>query len=111
VTVKDPDLDDEYQPVAISDYWGLISLLFFLAAMTTRFLVRLLPPGMRGYGTLPPLAAKAVPLLALVGILASLAGLRRKRQDVVARLGLLFNLVVFILGSLFLLAFWIIRMR
>lgn len=98
----DPDANSEYEVVAFGDYWGVLSLLFFAASLTTRYLVRLLP--VRGYASLPPLSVKAVPVLALVGVVAALAGLRRSKNNSLARFALFVNLVVLGLSALLVIA-------
>lgn len=94
-----PGTGDEaaYDAVALPDLWGVFSLAFFLGAMTTRYLVRLLPPELQGWDRLPPNAVVAVPLLAAVGLTAALWGGRRR--SLLCRAGFYLNLSLLLLSA------------
>jgi hypothetical protein len=59
-----PPLDEgEYAVLQVPDAWHVLSLIFFIAALGARFLVRFLPQG-RGIFYRPVLTAFSVPVLA-----------------------------------------------
>lgn len=97
----------EYAVLRVPDAWHVLSLVFFLAALGSRYLVRFLPSG-RGYLYRPVLAAFLVPLLAGIGLLLGLVGLRRPATRGVARVAVFLNAVVLVLSALALAAFFYI---
>lgn len=101
----------EYTTVSLGSVWGVASLLLFVAALTARQLLGLLPFQLQGYHLMPPLAVRLTPVLAVAGVLLGLIGLRRERRRSVALLGIGLNTIVVILSSLFLIGFWWVRLR
>ncbi|HVG08366.1 MAG TPA: hypothetical protein VNM67_11720 [Thermoanaerobaculia bacterium] len=103
-----PPFDEgEYAVLQVPDAWYVLSLVFFIAALGARFLVRLLPQG-RGFFYRPVLTAFSVPVLAGIGLLAGLAGLRNPATRGVARIAVFLNLIVLVLSALALAAFFYI---
>lgn len=109
-----PESDDlqpldqgEYAVLRVPDAWHVLSLLFFVAALGSRFLVRFLPVG-RGFFYRPVLSAFLVPVLAGIGLLLGLAGLRRPATRGVARVAVFLNSIVLVLSALALAAFFYI---
>ena len=100
----------EYSTITLRSAWGSLSLLFFLAAVGARQIVRLLPSSLQGWNVMPPLAVILVPPLALLGLLAGLVGLRRGGR-ILATLGALLNAIVLVATLVFLLGFWWVRLR
>jgi hypothetical protein len=105
----DPPLFDEgeYSVLRVPDAWHVVSLVFFAAALGARFLVAFLPSG-RGLFYRPVLTAFSVPLLAGIGLLFGLVGLRRPATRGMARVAVLLNLIVLGLSALALAAFFYI---
>ncbi|MES1241329.1 MAG: hypothetical protein ABUT39_06900 [Acidobacteriota bacterium] len=99
--------EGEYSVLQMPDAWHVVSLIFFVAALGARFLVALLPSG-RGIFYRPILTAFSVPVLATVGLLFGLVGLRRPASRSVARVAVLLNLVVLILSAVAIAAFYAI---
>jgi hypothetical protein len=100
---------DEYQVVGVSgERLGALSLLFFLAALGSRYLVRLLPASLRHYPHGAFYSAVGAPLLSGLGLLVALLALRVSARKTTARLALFLNLVAFLLSSLLLAAFFAI---
>jgi hypothetical protein len=99
--------DGEYSVLQMPDAWHVLSLVFFAAALGARFLVALLP---RGHGIFyrPILTALSVPVLATIGLLFGLVGLRRPATRGVARIAVLLNLIVLGLSALLIAAFYYI---
>lgn len=108
-----PALDEssEYAAVTLGSVWGIASLLLFVCAISTRQLVRFLPPHQQGWNLLPPVAVLAVPPLALIGLVLGLVGLRRSRRRTLALLGAALNGVVLLLAIALLVGFWWVRLR
>lgn len=103
-----PPFDEgEYAVLQVPDVWHVISLMFFAASLGARFLVALLPSG-RGIFYRPVLTAFSVPVLAAIGLLFGLAGLRRPTSRGVARVAVLLNLIVLGLSALAIAAFYYI---
>jgi hypothetical protein len=103
-----PPVDDgEYAVLQVPDVWHVISLVFFAAALGARFLVALLPSG-RGVFYRPVLTAFSVPVLAAIGLLFGLAGLRRPSSRSVARVAVLLNLIVLGLSAVAIAVFYYI---
>jgi hypothetical protein len=102
-----PDPDGEYRVLAPGDLRPVLSLLLFLAALGSRFLVRMIAPGLIG----PPriLAPGALSLaFSLLGLLFALSALRQPRRRAVARVALFLNAVVLALSLLATAAFFYI---
>ena len=97
--------------MTVGSAWGIASLLFFIAAITARQLVRLLPSHLQGWNILPPAAVLAVPPLALIGLLLGLVGMRRRSRRTLALLGAALNGIVLVLAIALLVGFWWVRMR
>jgi hypothetical protein len=91
--------EGEYSVLRMPDAWHVVSLVFFLAALGARFLVAFLPSG-RGIFYRPILTAFSVPVLATVGLLFGLVGLRRPASRNVARIAVFLNLIVLALSAL-----------
>lgn len=102
--------EDAYQPVEAPEVWPLAGLLFFALALVSKPLVRLLPVELRPYpfGVLLPVAVSLGS--ALVGLVCSWIGLKRRPGGALARAGLLFNGAVLALSALAVAALiWIVR--
>jgi hypothetical protein len=99
--------EGEYSVLRMPDAWHVVSLVFFLAALGARFLVAFLPSG-RGIFYRPILTAFSVPVLATVGLLFGLVGLRRPASRSVARIAVLLNLIVLGLSALAIAVFYYI---
>jgi hypothetical protein len=97
----------EYAVLRVPDAWHVLSLVFFLAALGSRYLVRFLPSG-RGFFYRPVLSAFMVPVLAGIGLLLGLAGLRRPSTRGVARVAVFLNAIVLVLSALALAVFFYI---
>lgn len=106
-----PEATGEYSTLTLGSSWGAVSLLFFVLAITSRQLVRLLPPELHGWNIMPPVAVLAVPPLSLVGLLLGVIGLKREGRRGLALLGTGLNGIVFLLSVALLLGFWWVRMR
>jgi hypothetical protein len=95
-----PPFDDgEYAVLRMPDAWHVVSLVFFVASLGSRFLVAFLPSG-RGIFYRPILTAFSVPVLATIGLLFGLMGLRRPESRSVARIAVFLNLIVLALSAL-----------
>jgi hypothetical protein len=99
--------EGEYSVLQTPDVWHVISLMFFAASLGARFLVAFLPSG-RGLFYRPILTAFSVPVLATVGLLFGLVGLRRPASRSVARIAVLLNLVVLALSAVAIAIFYYI---
>jgi hypothetical protein len=107
-----PDLiSGEYGVIRIPDAWHILSLLFFLAALGARFLTSLIPAEVSPLFYRPFLTAVAVPVLALLGLLFGLLGLRNPAGRSTARVALFLNGVTLVLGLLVVAAFYYIARR
>ena len=96
-----PDLTSgEYGVVRVPDAWHVLSLLFFLAALGARFLTALIPRELSPMYYRPILTAYSIPMLAAVGLLFGLLGLRNPEGRSTARVALFLNGVVLVLGCL-----------
>lgn len=89
--------DAAYDVISFREFWGTLSLLCFLASLTTRQILSLLPFSRQGYLMIPPLAVMLVPVISGVGVLLAMMGDRKRGA---ARIGFLANLAVFLLSSL-----------
>ncbi len=99
--------DGEYAVLRMPDAWHVVSLIFFVSSLGSRFLVALLPPG-RGIFYPPILSAYSVPVLAAIGLLFGLMGLRRPESRGVARIAVFLNLIVLGLSALAISVFYYI---
>jgi hypothetical protein len=99
--------EGEYSVLQMPDAWHVLSLAFFAAALGARFLVAFLPSG-RGIFYRPILTAFSVPVLATVGLLFGLVGLRRPATRGVARIAVFLNLIVLGLSAVAIAAFYYI---
>ena len=101
-----PPFDEgEYAVLKVPDAWHVLSLVFFIAALGSRFLVRFLPQG-RGIWFRPVLTAYLVPVLAGIGLLFGLIGLRNPATRGVARIAVFLNLIVLVLSAFAIAAFY-----
>jgi hypothetical protein len=99
----------EYGTLSLPHAWHVVSLLFFLAALCARFLTAMVPRELiRGIIYRPVLTAMAVPLLAAIGVLCALIGLRNAEARGAARVALLLNGIVLVLSAVALAAFFYI---
>jgi len=101
----------EYGVIRIPDTWPVLSLIFFLAALGSRFITSLIPTEVNPHLFRPLLTAILVPCLALVGILCGLLGLRNPEGKSMARVALFLNGVTLVLGLLAVAAFFYIARR
>lgn len=97
--------EGEYAVLKVPDAWHVVSLLFFIAALGSRFLVQFLPQG-RGFFYRPVLTAFLVPVFAGIGLLFGLIGLRNPATRGVARVAVFLNLIVLVLSALALVVFF-----
>lgn len=104
-----PPFDEgEYAVLKVPDAWHVLSLVFFIASLGARFVVRFLPP-VRGIWFRPVLTAYLVPFLAGLGLMFGLVALRKPETRGVARVAVFLNLIVLALSALALAAFfWIL---
>ena len=103
-----PPFDDgEYSVLQVPDAWHVLSLVFFIAALGARFLVRFLPQG-RGIFSRPVLTAFSVPVLAGLGLVCGLVALRNPATRGVGRVAVFLNLIVLVLSALAIAAFYYI---
>lgn len=97
----------EYAVLQVPDAWHVLSLVFFIAALGARFVVRFLPQG--GIWYPPVLTAFLVPVLAGLGLLFGLVALRNPATRGVGRIAVFLNLIVLVLSGLAIAAFyWIL---
>ena len=99
--------EGEYGALDLPDAWNVASLACFVSALGARFLVRLLPAAHSYFGRaiLPGLA---VLVLAALGLLFGLLGMRKPRGRGLARIGVFLNATVLVLGALAVAAFFYI---
>lgn len=104
-----PPFDEgEYAVLQVPHAWHVLSLVFFLAALGSRFVVRVLPMW-RGIWFRPVLTAYLVPVLAGIGLLFGLIALRNPATRGVARVAVFLNLIVLVLSALAIAVFfWIL---
>jgi hypothetical protein len=103
-----PPPGDEYAPLELRGGLLLSSYLCFAAALSSRFLVPLIPAPWRPIWR-PLMAGLMTPALALVGILLGLAALRWGGAPGFARLAVALNGLVLTLSLLLIAAFfWIL---
>lgn len=99
----------EYGTLSLPHAWHVVSLLFFLAALCARFLTAMVPRELiRGIIYRPVLTAMAVPLLAAIGVLCAVKGLRNAEARGTAKVALLLNGIVLVLSAVALAAFFYI---
>jgi uncharacterized membrane protein len=104
-----PPPEDEYAVVQVGGSLGVVSIAFFVLALGSRFLVELIPREWRPFPWRVLLPALGVPVLAGIGLLFGLLGLRRERGRGFARVGVFLNTVAIALSALAILAFfWIL---
>jgi hypothetical protein len=97
----------EYGTVTLPHAWHVLSLVFFAAALGARFLTALIPRELlTGIIWRPALTAFSVPLLATIGLLCALIGLRRPEGRGAAKIALFLNATVLALSGLALWAFF-----
>jgi len=100
-------LGGEYGTVTLPHAWHVVSLLFFAAALGARFLTALIPRELlAGIIWRPVLTAFSVPLLATIGLLFALLGLRRPEGRSASRIALFLNATVLLLSGVALWAFF-----
>ena len=107
--------EGEYGALDLPEGWHVASLACFLAALGARFLVgvllHLLPADLLSRWTRPLLPGAAVLVLAVLGILFGLLGLRNPKGRGMARIGISLNATVLVLGLLAAAAFFAILRR
>jgi ABC-type sugar transport system permease subunit len=97
----------EYGTVTLPHAWHVLSLAFFVAALGARFLTALVPRELLvGVIWRPVLTAFTVPLLATIGLLFALIGLRRPEGRGACKIALFLNVTVLALSGLALWAFF-----
>lgn len=97
----------EYGTITLPHAWHVLSLCFFAAALGARFLTALIPRELLiGVIWRPVLTAFSVPLLATIGLLFALIGLRRPEGRSAAKIALFLNATVLLLSGLALWAFF-----
>lgn len=97
----------EYGTVTLPHAWHVLSLVFFAAALGARFLTALIPHEiLKGVIWRPVLTAFSVPLLATVGLLFGLIGLRYPEGKAAAKVALFLNATVLLLSGVALWAFF-----
>ena len=102
-----------YDGIALREFWGLASLLFFVGSLGSRFVARALPDELPGLGTLPPtpfVSVVLVPILALIGFGLSL--LADRKRGGTGRAGFLLNLCVlglWVAFALLITLWWLLR--
>lgn len=100
-------LAGEYGSISLPHAWHVLSLVFFVAALGARYLTALVPREMiTGIIWRPVLTAFSVPLLASIGLLLALVGLRHQEGRGAAKLALLLNAIVLVLSGVALWAFF-----
>jgi ABC-type sugar transport system permease subunit len=100
-------LGGEYGTVTLPHAWHVLSLLFFAAAIGARFLTALIPRELLvGVIWRPVLTAFSVPLLAGIGLLFALLGLRKAEGRGAAKIALFLNATVLLLSGVALWAFF-----
>lgn len=99
--------DGEYAVLKVPDAWHAVSLLFFACSLGARFLTAYLPSG-RGFLYRPILTAFSVPVLAAIGLLFGLIGMRSRTSRSVARVAVFLNLIVLVLSALAITVFYAI---
>ena len=100
-------LAGEYGAITLPHAWHVLSLIFFAAAVGARFLTALIPRELLvGVIWRPVLTAFAVPLLATIGLLFALLGLRRPEGRGAAKIALFLNATVLLLSGVALWAFF-----
>lgn len=99
--------EGEYGVVNLSDSWHVASLLCFVAALGSRFLVAGIP---RGVLPLPRsmMSGVFVLIFAGIGILCGMVALRRARNSGPAKVGIFLNATVLALGSVATIVFFYI---
>lgn len=105
---QSPDFDGEYGAVRLPEAWHVLSLLCFAGALGARFLVTLLPDGLRlpfYRALLPGMLTLA---LAGLGLVLGLLGLRVPAGRSTARVAVFLNATVLVLGLLAAAAFFYI---
>lgn len=99
--------EGEYSVLEVPDAWHVLSLVFFAAALGARYLTTFLPSG-RGFFYRPVMTAFSVPLLASIGLIFGLIGMRRPDSRAVSRVAVFLNLIVLALSALAITAFYAI---
>ena len=97
--------EDEYGALDMPAFWHVASLACFAASLGSRFLVKLLPFGSPFFGR-AFLSALAVLVLAGLGLLFGLVGLRKPQGRGMARIGIFLNATVLVLGTLAVVVFF-----
>jgi len=97
--------EGEYGALDLPDGWHVASLAFFAASLAARFLVRLLPAGHSYFGRVF-LPGIAVLVLAALGLLCGLLGLRKTRSRGIAKVGVFLNATVLVLATLAVIVFF-----
>ncbi len=92
-------VEGEYAPLNTPDAWHVASLACFAASLGARFIVKILPFGSPFYGR-AFLSALTVLVLAALGLVFGLLGLRNPEGRGIARIGVFLNATVLVLGTL-----------
>lgn len=91
--------EGEYGALDMPDAWHVASLACFAASLGARFIVKLLPFGSPFFGR-AFLSALTVLVLAALGLIFGLLGLRNPEGRGIARIGVFLNATVLVLGTL-----------
>jgi hypothetical protein len=94
------DRDGEYGVVRLPDAWHVLSLVCFVGSLGARFLVRLLPEWTRELVYRPWQPGLLALVLAALGLVLGLIGLRTPRGRGTARVAVFLNATVLALGLL-----------
>ncbi len=99
--------DGEYGVINLSDSWHVASLICFVAALSSRYLVEGVP---RDLLPLPRFMMSGIFVLifAGIGIFFGMVALRRARSTGAAKVSIFLNATVLVLGSLGVFAFFYI---
>jgi uncharacterized membrane protein len=100
--------DGEYGAIEVPDAWHVVSLACFAGALGARFLAQLFPRGWMPPWSRPLLPAVTVLVLAILGLLFGLVGLRSAQGRGAARIAVFLNATVLALGLLGVAAFFYI---
>jgi hypothetical protein len=105
---QSPDFDGEYGAVRLPEAWHVLSLLCFAGALGARYLVTLLPDGLRPLFYRPLLPGMVALSLAGLGLVLGLIGMRVPAGRSTARVAVFLNATVLALGLLAAAAFFYI---
>lgn|GEM_PF-1594229 len=110
IHIEPPPSDGEYGTLDFSTRWPVLSLVCFLGALGSRFLVEAVPRGMVGWPMRLLLPGLGVLVLCFLGLVFGLLGLRNPEHRGLARVGVWANAIGLVLAGLAVAAFfWILR--